>query len=155
MRNRKKDIIQFFVWMRNGIAFCTTWFLVLTLAYNYICGNQAISTVGLTKMVFLVIGGVLVFNLFFTQLLITKFTFIKRLTGFMIAISVYESLGFYWLDIFTTGRTTAQWFVFVVIILALYLICIAIYQNYSKNQGEVYTQALQKYQKKRNREHED
>ena len=37
MRNRKKDIIQFFVWMRNGIAFCTTWFLVLTLAYNYIC----------------------------------------------------------------------------------------------------------------------
>ncbi len=155
MRNRKKDIIQFFVWMRNGVAFCTTWFLVLTLAYNYICGNQTISTIGLTKMIFLVIGGVFLFNLFFTQLLITKFTFIKRLTGFMIAISVYESLGFYWLDIFTTDRTITQWAVFVVIILALYLICIVIYRNYSKKQGEVYTQALQKYQEKRNREHEE
>ena len=64
MRSRKKDIIQFFVWMRNGIAFCTSWFLVLILVYNYICGNQTISTVNLTKMVFLVIGGVFVFNLF-------------------------------------------------------------------------------------------
>ena len=73
----------------------------------------------------------------------------------MIAISVYESLGFYWLDIFTTDRTITQWAVFVVIILALYLICIVIYRNYSKKQGEVYTQALQKYQEKRNREHEE
>lgn len=140
--------------MRNGIAFCTTWFLILVLAYNYICGNQMISTVRLIKMVFLVIGGVFLFNLFFTHLLIRKFSFIKRLTGFMIAISVYESFGFWWLDIFGTDGTKMRWSVFVVIILALYLICIVIYQNYSKRQGEIYTQALQKYQEKRNREHE-
>ncbi|MDO4285145.1 MAG: hypothetical protein Q4C60_07385 [Eubacteriales bacterium] len=154
MRNYKKDRNQFLVWMRNGIAFCTTWFLILVLAYNYICGNQMISTVRLIKMVFLVIGGVFLFNLFFTHLLIRKFSFIKRLTGFMIAISVYESFGFWWLDIFGTDGTKMRWSVFVVIILALYLICIVIYQNYSKRQGEIYTQALQKYQEKRNREHE-
>ena len=154
MRSRKKDIIQFFVWMRNGIAFCTSWFLVLILVYNYICGNQTISTVNLTKMVFLVIGGVFVFNLFFTHLLITKLTFIKRLTGFMSAISIYESFWFYYLDFFSAEGVITQWIVFVVIILALYLICIVIYQNYSKRQGELYTQALQKYQEKRSKEHE-
>ena len=136
MRERKGDIIRFFVWMRNGVAFCTTWFLILVLAYNYICGNPTISTEGLIKMGFLII----------------KWRFIKRLTLFMMTISLYECLGFYWLGFFSAGGTAIQWLLFVVLILVLYFICIAIYHNYSKKQGEIYTQALRKYQEKRSRE---
>ena len=152
MRERKGDIIRFFVWMRNGVTFCTTWFLILVLAYNYICGNPTISTEGLIKMVFWIIGGVFIFNLFFSGFLIIKWRFIKRLTLFMMTISLYECLGFYWLGFFSAGGTAIQWLLFVVLILVLYFICIAIYHNYSKKQGEIYTQALRKYQEKRSRE---
>ena len=35
MRNRKKDMIQFLEWMRNGIAFCTTWLFLLVFVLRY------------------------------------------------------------------------------------------------------------------------
>lgn len=154
MRNRKRNIIQFFTWMRNGIAFCTTWFLVLILTYNYISHKQTILTESLIKMMFWIIGGVFIFNLLFTRLLIIKWRFIKRLSFFMIIIGLYQCLGFYWLGFFSTEGTVIQWFLFIMIILFLYLICIAIYCNYSKKQGEIYTQALQKYQQKRSKEND-
>lgn len=47
------------------------------------------------------------------------------------------------------GRTFIQWLVFIGIICVLYFICIAIYQRYSNKQGEIYTQALIKYQQQR------
>lgn len=149
MRNYKKDIIQFLEWTRNGVAFCTTWFLVLILAYNYFNGIQTISTDNLIKMVLWIIGGVLIFNLFFTRIIIAKWGFIKRLSCFMAVISIYECLGFYWLDFFSDRGTVIQWFIFVGIVLVLYLICVAIYHIYSKRQGEIYTQALKQYQQKR------
>ena len=152
MRNRKKDMIQFLEWMRNGIAFCTTWILILVLAYCYFSGIQSILTIGLIKMVLWIIGGVFIFNLIFTHLIITRWRFINRLCCFLIVICVYECLGFYWLELFSGVGTATQWFAFVGIILVLYLICIAIYQRYSKRQGEIYTQALQEYQKKRSTE---
>ncbi|MDD6207262.1 MAG: hypothetical protein PUB10_01935 [Clostridiales bacterium] len=153
MRNRKKDIIQFLEWMRNGTAFCTTWLLILVLAFNYFNGVQTILTSHLMKMVLWVTGGVFIFNLFFTHIIITKWGFAKRLSCFMAAISVYECLGFYWFDFFSGRGTITQWAMFAGIILVLYLICMAIYQKYSNHQGEIYTQALQQYQQKRSMEH--
>lgn len=44
MRNFKSEVIRFAVWMRNGVAFCTTWFLILILAYHSIFHIQNIST---------------------------------------------------------------------------------------------------------------
>lgn len=152
MRNRKKDMLQFLKWMRNGIAFCTTWLFVLVLAYCYFSGVQSILTTSLIKMVIWIIGGVFIFNIFFTHLIITKWRFIKRLSCFMAVISVYECLGFYWLEFFSGAGTATQWLAFVGIILVLYLICIAIYHRYSKRQGKIYTQALQEYQQKRSME---
>lgn len=152
MRNRKKDMIQFLEWMRNGIAFCTTWLFVLVLAYCYFSGIQSILTIYLIKMLLWIIGGVFIFNLFFTHLIIINWSFVKRLSCFLAVISIYECLGFYWLEFFSGVGTATQWFIFVGIILALYLICIAIYQRYSKRQGEIYTQALQEYQLKRSTE---
>lgn len=154
MRNFKREIIQFAVWMRNGVAFCTTRFLILILAYHSIFNIQTISTKGLMKVVLLIIGGVLIFNLTFTRIIIKKMNFMMRLTCFMCAISLYECLGFYWLGFFTGKGTAVQWLIFIGIILIFYFICTVLYQKYSKKQGEIYTKGLQKYQMERSMQHE-
>ncbi len=149
MKNRKKDIMQFLIWARNGIAFCTTWFLILILAYCHISNKQEIPTSILTKMLLLIIGGVFIFSIFFTRCFIRNWSFIKRLTSFMITVSVYECVGFYWIGIFNGTGTIIQWIAFIGIVCGLYFCCIAIYQRHSQKQGEIYTQALQKYQQER------
>lgn len=154
MKNRKRDMMQFLIWVRNGIAFCTTWFLMLILAYYHIANQQVIPTAVLTKIFLLIIGGVLIFSIFFTRCFIRNWSFTKRLTSFMLSISTYECAGFYWLGIFDGTGTLIQWVTFVGIVLGLYFCCIAIYQRYSQKQGEIYTQALQKYQQERQAIHE-
>lgn len=154
MQNFKSEVIRFAVWMRNGIAFCTTWFLFLILVYNYIFNIQNISTNHLMKLVLLIIGGVLIFNLCFTRIIIKKLTFVARLTCFMSAISLYECLGFYCLGFFKGKGTAVQWLIFIGIILILYFICAVLYQKHSKKQGEIYTKKLQKYQMERSIQHE-
>lgn len=145
----KQQISQFFTWLRNGTCFCFTWFLLLlTLLYLYY-GKDAISTLGLLKLLVLSFGGVLLFCLLFTALFIKKWRFVTRLTCFMISITLYECIGFYWLGIFSTKGSLGQWGIFMAIVLCLYFICIAIYHQYSKKKGELYTMALQEYQEKR------
>lgn len=149
MQNYKKDFFHFMVWMRNGIAYTVSWFLILLLIYNKLRNHQAISTDALTKMVVWTVGAVFIFNLLFTRFIIKKWNFMTRLTVFMISICLYEGAGFYWLRIFIHKDAVFEWLVLIGIILVLYLICILIYQKYSKKQGEIYTQALQQYQQKR------
>lgn len=154
MRSLKSEVIRFAVWMRNGIAFCTAWFVILILVYSYIFNVQSISTKSLGKIVLLIIGGVFVFNLSFTRLIIRKWNFTARLTCFICAISLYECLGFYWLGFFDGKGTIVQWLIFIGIICSLYFICIALYRQYSKKQGEIYTKVLKEYQMERSMQHE-
>lgn len=149
MKTTKKDLIQFFTWLRNGIAFSVTWFLILKLIYNRMAHIQTISTDNLLKMVIWLSGGVLLFCLLFTRILFKKMGFTGRLTCFMLLFGVYEYLYFYWRGYFTTAGAIGQWVLFFGIILGLYLICIAIYQKHSKRYGEIYTKALKKYQQER------
>lgn len=149
MKNVKNDIVRFLVWMRNGISFGTTWFLLILLAYNYMFDIQTISTMNLLKMFLWVCGGVFIFCTFFSSLFIKKWGFLSRLTGFMVTICLYECVGFYSIGIFAGKGSIVGWIIFVGIVLVLYLICIFIYKQYSKKQGEIYTQALRKYQKQR------
>ena len=149
MCKSKEELQKFLVWMRNGTAFCTTWFLILILAFSSIFHVAAISANILIRMVLLSLGGVFLFNVFFTGLFIQRWSFIKRLTGFMIVISFYECLCFYSLDFFRSHGTIVEWTIFAGIVLALYFCCIAIYQQYSRKQGEIYTKSLQAYQQKR------
>ena len=114
-----------------------------------ISNQQQISVSILTKLLFFVIGGVLIFNILFTKVFIKNWTFTKRLTCFMVLLSLYECLNFYWMGFFSGIGTFIQWLVFIGIICVLYFICIAIYQRYSNKQGEIYTQALIKYQQQR------
>lgn len=149
MKNKKEDIIKFFIWMRNGISFCVTWFLIIWLTYCHISNQQHISVSMLTKLLFFVMGGVLIFNIIFTKVFIKRWTFTKRLTCFMILMSLYECLNFYLIGFFRGKGSFMQWSIFMLIICVLYFICIAIYQRYSNKQGEIYTQALIKYQQQR------
>jgi hypothetical protein len=149
MKNSRENLSQFLVWMRNGIAFCTTWFLILVLGYSYYFNQQTVSINGLIKMVIWITGAVLLFTVFFSCAVIKKWRFISRLTLFMIFISLYESLGFYWFNFFTSSDSVIRWAVFVGIVLVLYLSSITIYLIYSGKQGDVYTKALQEYQEKR------
>lgn len=155
MNDHKKNIVQFFVWLRNGISFCVTWFLMLMLITNYIFHIENVSTDTLMKMVLLVIGGVLIFCLLFCRVVIKRWKFVPRLTCFIFSIGIYEYLGFYWIGIFRNSGTAVHWFIFIGILIVLYLICIFIYQKYSKKQGEFYTQALYQYQHKRSMESEE
>lgn len=149
----RKELSHFFVWMRNGIAFCTTWFLILGLLYCRIFDRQTISVDSLTRLLLLVIGGVFLFNLFFTKLLIKRWGFIKRLSCFMALFCFYECMGFYRIGLFQDKGNFMQWGIFISIVFILYVICLVIYQQYSKRQGELYTQALEKYQQERKKNH--
>lgn len=149
MRKNKKDLIRFLVWLRNGFAFCTTWFLILMVARAYLFRLESVSVSSLAKMMLFVLGGVFIFNVFFTELLIKKWNFTGRLTGFMLSISIYESMVFYRFGLFVGKGSILQWLIFIGIVCGLYFCVIAIYQRYSKKQGELYTRALQKYQEQR------
>lgn len=149
MKNQKKEMVQFFIWLRNGSAFCVTWLLILLLLYSHLYQIESVPVSGLTKMVFWVIGAVFLFCVFFTRFLVKNWRFVTRLTGFMLLFGAYESAGFYWMGIFRTVGSVAQWLIFAGIIVVLYFLCIGIYQHFSKKQGVAYTQALQQYQVKR------
>lgn len=155
MKNRKKNLVQFLVWMRNGTAFCVTWILILVLLFCRFSDRQMLSTDWLTKMVLFVAGGVFLFCLAFTKFVIKKWNFVARLTCFMLSIGLYEGVGFYVLGFWKNRGSGKQWFVFIGILLMMYFICITIYESYSKKQGDIYTQALQKYQQQRSAVHEE
>lgn len=149
----KRNLTQFLIWMRNGIAFCSTWFLILMLVHNSYYDIQIITTDSLIAMMLFVTGGVFLFSFFFTQLFIKKWSFIRRLTCFLILFCIYECIAFYRTGLFVERGTPIEWMKFTGIVLGLYLICIFIYRSYSKKKGELYTQALQQYQQQRSIEH--
>ena len=149
MQIRKNEIIQFVRWTRNGIAFCTTWFLILVLVFCALSGIDSVSAVFLMRMMLLITGDVLIFNLCFSRLLLRNRSFTWRLTFFMCAISVYEIAGFYWLGFFQGIGSAVQWILFIAIVLSLYLICLLLYRLCSAREAERFTQNLQTYQKRR------
>ena len=109
---RKNEFLKFLTWLRNGTTFCITWFLILILIFNTIYDIPSISTNKLIELIFLCMGAVFLFNTFFTCLFIPKWSFTKRLSGFMIGISIYECLIFYSLGIFKNESITV-WIIFL------------------------------------------
>lgn len=68
---------------------------------------------------------------------------------FMALITLYEGMEFYQIGLFQNTGNFMPWSIFIGIIFVLYVICIVIYQQYSKRQGKLYTQALETYQQER------
>ena len=150
---RKKEWILFLTWMRNGSAFCISWFLILWVLYNSFYGIPTVTTKHLTELIVLVITGVFLFCTFFTGLFLRNWSFTFRLTCFLIAISILECIAFYRLGLFVREGSVTEWAVFIGIILALYTACILIYRVYSRHRGELYTKGLKQYQQSRREEH--
>lgn len=145
---RKENVIQFLTWFRNGVAFVMVWLLLLVMSFCKVYGAKTISVEWLWKLFLSVAGGVLVFCVLFSSLLIRRWSFQVRLTVFMLFISFYECTCFYLLGIFGTQGSLVQYVMFAGIVLVCYFICIGIYQRYSRKQGAIYTKALQDYQER-------
>ena len=149
MSNFKKNITQFLVWMRNGIAGGISWVLILWLIFGNMYGVESISIEKLSNMVFFVIVGIFIFCVFFTRVIIRKWSFITRLTCFIVAAVVYECAVFYGTGFWVGSGSLITWVSFAAPILISYFICIILYSRYSKKKGDIYTEALQKYQQER------
>ena len=152
MERKGSKWITFAIWMRNGIAICFTWLVLLMLIRNLCLGVERIATADLMKLLIGVCGGVLLFTMFFSGIVLKELGFTLRLTGFMLLGSIYESACFYWLGIFTEKGSFRQWILFGGIILILYGISMLIYECYSRKKAAVYTQALCSYQSVRKKE---
>lgn len=148
MNKQKSELIKFFNWLKKGFAFCLSWFLLIILVLANLFNHSVITIEFLNKLIIAIIGGVFIFCFIFTNLFIKKWLFVRRLTIFLILISIYEIIIFYWIGYFNQPATFIQILIFISIILILYFINLAIYHRYSKKQGELYTQSLHQYQQK-------
>ena len=150
---RKQELKKFLIWMRNGTSFAVTWFLVLQLAGSYGLNIPQIAVATLTKMVVLTAGGVLLFCICFTKLILVRWSFIKRFSFFVVLLSVYQIVGFYWIGFFANSGSVLQWVIYAAIIIVLYFCSLLIYYTRYRKEGKVYTQALSEYQKRRREHH--
>lgn len=154
MKNKKKEWLKFFIWMRNGIAFAFTWLVFLWMLFDRIYGLNSVHSDMMLRLLLLVAGGVLLFTVCFTRILVRRWHFTTRLTCFMLLFGIYEGVGFYYLGIFQRIGTLKEWLLFAGIIFGFYAVCIFVYELYSRKKGELYTMALTEYQQKRRMEHE-
>lgn len=146
--NTKKELTKFFTWLRNGICFAVTWFLILDLISRSVAGAETIRVEYLVKLVLWTSGGVLIFCTMFTELLVKKLGFTARLSIFMGILTLYELAYFHSIGILT-HLCSCQLLLFLAIIIPSYLISLGIYFIFRKKKGELYTNSLHKYQQER------
>lgn len=145
----KTELTKFFTWLRNGICFTVTWLLLLMIITGSVAGNN--NFINCTRAAWLLVFctvGVLIFCVCFTKLFIRKMQFTARLSIFMALIAVYQLVFGYIAGIFT-HFCSYQIILFISIISVSYLVCFGFYLVFRKKAGELYTNALHEYQKKR------
>lgn len=150
MRYSKGDIKLFFIWLRNGIAFCVTWLLILGILICLINGIEYVPLSALNKMFLFACGGVLIFCIWFSPLPFKKIRFMGRLSGFFASFALYELVSFFLSGLFTLSETTLPLMAaFIGIMLVLYIMCILIDKYVYAKQDVIYTEKLREYQRKR------
>ncbi|MBQ7013125.1 MAG: hypothetical protein IJN11_04315 [Oscillospiraceae bacterium] len=154
----KPYLLQFLTWMRNGFAFCTTWFLILLTGFGLLHGAEAVTMKAIVFLLLWCAGAVLLFCLMFTRLLLRRMGFTSRLIVFMGLMAGYQLLlPIWWMNplhflfgepfpLLYGSMTSGGMLVYILIIAMLCGTCLAIHHVYSKKKGALYTQALQKYQ---------
>lgn len=145
----KKNVKTFLVWMRNGVAFCFTWLVIVLLAGNICKGIENISTIFLCKLLGFVCGSVLLFTLSFSETVLRGIGFTAKLTWFMVLFSGYETVCFYWMGIFSGKGSIRQWILYGGVIFVMYGISMLGYELYSRKKAKEYEHALYMYQEKR------
>lgn len=157
MTTIKQEWKKFFLWLRNGFCFLTTWFLFLLWILCRCSGNLLIWADFIPAVMLGSAGAVLMFCAVFTKVFLRKSGFTVRFTLFFALIVLYElaygQAAYTWLSgqemppMRFGGWHSSEWLLFAVIALAMYAGSMGIYAVYRKKKGEIYTQALQNYQK--------
>lgn len=146
MNMRLKNVCTMF---RNGLAFSFAWLVMVILIIALITGTASISTVFLAKLFLLCIGAAMLFAISFSEELLKKSSFIKRLTLFVLTFIPLEVLIFYWMGLFKGTGKPGQWLIFVGSIIVMYLISLILDVTVYANRGKKYTSQLNEYKKRR------
>ena len=136
---------RFFTWLRSGVCFTVTWFLFLILLLPDADGR--IERASLWYLFAGAVGGVLLFCLFFTRVMLRKWGFTARFSLFMGLLLGWQMVfGGILLPDHVFALSPMQWLGFAGIAVLLYGISMVIYAVYRQKKGALYTQALQAYQ---------
>lgn len=156
MKRSKNNVIRCLIWLRNGISFCFTWFVLLVAVLCRVRRIEAVPVTVLLRLFLFVCGGVVLFCLWFSPFPVQKMRFFSRLTGFFVLFVPYELLGFYLIGLFRRSETTLpKMLVFLCITLALYLLCLWIDRRVCAGEGVRYTESLKRYQQRKEKDDAD
>ena len=141
---RKADLKKAFILLRNGVALCFTWLVILIMLSGLLTGELAIKLTTLLSAFFISFVAVICFIVFFSDVFIRDKSFIFRLNFALIVFIPAEIFGF-----FEGKGSLSTWLIFAGIVLLLYSACIIIDKTIFKKKGEEYTFQLMKYQEER------
>ena len=147
---RKTELKRLAVWLRNGTAFVSSWLVLMVGVYCNLVSHETVKTDTLLQLILWSAGASLIFGLCFTGVLIRSKSFTLRLAVFMTAIYAYDYLTF----TLMFGVAFSK-MLLTLIVLLLFLSCLAVYAVYSRKKGEQYTQALHEYQRQRRMQNGD
>ncbi len=155
MTNIRQEWKKFFIWLRNGTCFVTTWLMLLLWLCVEHSGRQFLPADVIPAVILSAAGAVLIFCAVFTKVLIRKFGFAVRFTLFLALVVLFELTFGYkaycriaeqeYVMLFGSAES-GGWLGFAVIVLAMYAVSMGIYAVYRRKKGALYTQALQRYQ---------
>jgi magnesium-transporting ATPase (P-type) len=146
---RKADLKKAFILLRNGVALCFTWLVILLMLSGLFTGALAIKLTTLLSTLFISFVGVICFIVFFSDVFIRDRSFIFRLSFALIVFVPAEIFGFYLGGFFEGKGSLSTWLIFAGIVLFFYSLCIIIDKTFCKKKGEEYTFQLMKYQEER------
>ncbi len=156
MTNRKQEWRKFFLWLRNGFCFVTTWFLFLLWVFLKQSGRVMMLTDCIPAVMLGSAGAVVIFCAVFTKVFIRKFGFAVRFTLFLALTVLYElaygQAAYHWLSgqeippLRFGFAESGEWLGFAGVVLLMYASSMGIYAVYRKKKGALYTEALRHYQ---------
>ena len=140
---------RFLGFIRDGVAYSFSWFVILVLIIGLLSGQPDIGVDFLGKLLGFCLLAAIEFAAFFSDCFIANKGFMLRLNGFVALFLPTEIAFLYITGILTGAGTVPEWAIFVGIIIVLYLICVILDKTILRKQGQEYTTQLDKYKEKR------
>jgi len=140
---------RFLGFIRDGVAYSFSWFVILVLIIGLLSGQPDIGVDFLGKLLGFCVLAAIEFAAFFSDCFIANKGFMLRLNGFVALFLPTEIAFLYITGILTGAGTVPEWAIFVGIIIVLYLICVILDKTILRKQGQEYTTQLDKYKEKR------
>ena len=135
----------FLIELRNKTAYFFSWLVIVWTIIYLLNGNHSIHVYVLLQLFALSFVGALLFYLFFTNKLLKKISFTKRLTYFIFSCALIESTLIFWFRLYGIDKVKS-WILFLLIVIILYILSLGIFYAYSRKAGKRYTDFLKIYQ---------